>query len=1032
MRKLLYLVLLSIGLASFHFAKAQTPTVSGAVTAQNDNAPLQYVTVTNSTTNKRAVTNAQGIYTIEAVKGHRLVFTYVGYQPVEQTVGDGKVINVKMTATQGQMGEVVVTAYGINRNKKSLGYSTSTVQGEEVAQTQREGFIQGLAGRVPGLSVNATSGNPGASQQIVLRGIVSLDGDNSPLIVVDGLPIDNSIFNQTAMVSNGTNRNNDYSNRALDINPADIESYTILKGPEATALYGNLGASGAIVITTKKAKAGRGSVTYNNSFRWEKQTRFPDVQQVYSQGVSNGVFSGATRSFFGPRYADSLPIYDNIHNFFKTGFTQKHNVAFEGGNEGFTYRWANEFTDNEGTIPNTKYTRLSSRLTGTANISPILNVTTTFNYINVANRKANRGDRGYLIALLTFPSRYDVREYQDQLGNRKLNTADIFSETDNPFWDVYKNLNEDKTNRILANSNITLKPNRWLTVRGTFGADLSTTNGILVYHGQSYRGSGSSATPTKGRIETYEQIVTILNGSLTATADHKFGNFNNTYILGTNFTDNKYNTDAQLGEQMYDPNFYSINNTLPTTQRNKLSINRFRGMGAFAQAVLGYKTIAYLTLSGRMDAASRLMPNNPYFFYPAASFAFNFSDLESFKNLSWLTYGKLRASYAYTGKEPRSSYITRSRLVPQGSTGGGFAFDVTGGNENLGPEFSKNFETGFELRFLKSRIGIDFTYYRLHSFDQIINPRFSYGSGYIIKWMNGGEIQNKGFEIQLTGAPIRKPNFNWDVTLNFTLNRGKVLNVAEDLPEYYNSDTWLQNGVRGSVYPGSSTGAMGGWVFDRNTAGDILISTTNGLPLLKNSTDFYDIGDRTPKYLLGFVNRLNYKNLNLSFLFDLRRGGDVYNATEYTLYTQGLSLKTLDRETPRVVTGVLKDGLENSSNPTRNTIAVTPYYSSAYYSSTTNGVAPEMFVEKNINAFRLRDVTLQYYFPKKVIAGAKFIQDLSVFVTATDVFLITNYSGIDPDSNGTTPGTGGLGGYGIDIGNMGRPLGLNVGMRIKL
>ena len=225
---------------------------------------------------------------------------------------------------------------------------------------------------------------------------------------------------------------------------------------------------------------------------------------------------------------------------------------------------------------------------------------------------------------------------------------------------------------------------------------------------------------------------------------------------------------------------------------------------------------------------------------------------------------------------------------------------------------------------------------------------------------------------------------------------------------------------------------MGGWVFDRNTAGDILINPANGLPYLKNSTDFYDIGDRTPKYLLGLVNRLTYKNLNVSFLFDFRRGGDVYNATEYTLYTQGLSLKTLDRETPRVVKGVFRDGLENTNTPTRNNIAVTPYYFSSYYTSTTNGIAPEMFVEKDVNAFRLRDITLQYYFPKKTFNRAKFIQDLSVFVTATDVFLLTNYSGIDPDSNGTTPGTGGLGGYGIDIGNMGRPLGFNVGMRVKL
>lgn len=1033
MRKTLRLLIATLLLLPCQYLSAQQRTVSGTVMGAQDNTPLVGVTVQNKTTKQTVLTNAAGFFTIAGEKGQTLVVTYVGFTTQEVKVGDASIVNVKLQSTDKQMGEVVVTAYGINRAKKSLGYSTPTVAGEDVTNTQRESFIGGLAGRVPGLSVNATSGNPGASTQIILRGIVSLDGDNSPLIVIDGLPIDNSIMTGGTLVGNRNNRDQDFSNRALDINPADIESYTILKGPEATALYGNLGASGAIVITTKKAKAGVGAITYNNSFRFEKQLNFPEVQQKYSQGVSNGVFSGATRSFFGPAYTEGLPIYDNIDAFFKTGFAHKHNLAMEGGKDGFSYRWSNEFSDNTGTIPNTRYTRFSSRISGSAVISPILSVTTSMNYINTFNRKANKGDRGFLMALLSFPSRFDVKEYQDQFGNRKLNTSDIYGETDNPFWDVYKNLNEDKVNRFLANSTITLKPTRWLTVAGTLGADLSTTNGILVYHAQSYKGSGSSATPTGGRIEVYEQVARILNGSLTATARHKFGSFDNTYIIGGNFNDYNYNTHAQLGEKMYDQNFYSINNTLPTTHRTKNTINRFRGMGAFAQAVLGYKSLLYLTLTGRMDGASRLMPSTPYFFYPASSVAFNFTDLEAFKPLTWLTSGKLRASFAYTGKEPRTSYVTKPRLLPQGSTGGGFAYDITtGGNDKLKAEYSENFETGIELQFFKNRFGIDFTWYRLHAKDQIIAPRLSYGTGFVIKYMNGGEVINKGVELQLTGAPIRNRDFNWDVVVNFTLNRGTVGKVAEELPEYYNSDTWLQNGIRGSVYPGSSTGSIGGWVYARNKRGDVLINPTNGLPYLKNDQEWSDIGDRTPDFLVGFVNKFSYKNFNLSFLIDLRKGGDVYNATQYTLYTTGLSTKTLDREVPRVVKGVFRDGLEETDNPTVNNIAVTPYYSSAYYSSTTNGVAPEQFVEKDVNALRMRDITLSYYVPQKALTRVKFIKDLSVFVTATDVFLITNYSGIDPDSNGTTPATGGLGGYGIDIGNMGRPLGVNFGLRVKL
>lgn len=1033
MRKVFRLLPIAVFLLMTLQLFAQERTVSGTVLAQEENAPLEGVTVTNMQTAKSTTTNSRGSFSLQATKGNILSFSFVGYGGFNVTISDASTYTIRLTNAGKQLEQVVVTAHGITRTKPSLGYSTPTVAGDEVSRTQRESFINGLAGRVPGLQVNSTSGQPGASSQIVLRGVVSLDGDNQPLIVVDGLPIDNSTFNQTASVVEGTNRRQDYSNRGIDINPADIESYTILKGPEATALYGNMGASGAIIITTKKAKSAKGSITYNNSFRVETITRFPEIQTVYNQG-SNGVYSNVVnaagnRTYFGPKYNANTPLFNNVANFFQTGFTQKHNLAFEGGANGYTYRWANEYTDQEGTIPNTFFKRLSSRITTSAVLSPKLNLSSTFNYINTKNRKANKGDRGYLISLLNYPSDYDVRNYQDSAGNRILTTSSIFAEGDNPFWDVYKNLNEDETNRFLANTNVTFRPWPWLNIRGAFAADISATNGISVYHGQSYLGSGSASSPRKGILETYEQLNRILNGSLTASATHKFKDFNNTYIIGSNFNDYRYQTDAQRGESMYDPNFYSINNTLPTTHRTKLSVNRYRNFGVFAQSVLGYKTLAYLTLTGRMDAASRLMPNNPYFFYPAASFAFNFSDLETFKQYKWLTTGKLRASYAYTGKEPRFSYITRSRLGPQTTTGGGFAYGSTGGNTILAPEFTKNFEMGTDLFFLKSRIGIDFTWYRMRSVDQISAPRLSYGTGYILKYINGGEVTNKGVEIQLTGKPIRTKDFDWNVTFNFTKNVGTVDAVPGELPEFYVSDTWLANGVRGSSFKGSSTGSLGGFKYARNNKGDILIDPAIGRPILQSTTDYLPMGDRTPNFTIGFVNSFRYKNFDLSFLLDFRKGGDVYNATAYTLYTLGLSTKTLDREVPRVVPGVLRDGLENSENPTRNNITVVPYYSNGYYNT---NLATEMFVEKDINWLRLRDLTLQYTLPRSALGKQKVITDFSLFVTGTDLFLITNYSGVDPDSNGNTPGVGGLGGYGIDFGNVGRPAGINFGLRMKL
>jgi ferric enterobactin receptor len=1028
MKKKLLLIFLGCFLLFLH-SFAQQKTIKGKVTSFEDGQTIPGASVRIKGTGTATQTNLNGTYSVAAKTGDILVFSFIGYTPQEILVRAVTTVDVVLKPDANALNEVVVTAYGVDRDKKSLGYSTPVVKGDEVSATQRNDFFGGLQGRVPGLSINSTNGNPGASAQIVLRGFVSISGDNNALIVVDGVPINNNTLNQTReLVSAAANRDQDYSNRGMDINPNDIETYTIMKGPEATAMYGSAGASGAILITTKKGKSGRGSIAYNNSFRVERVNKFPEVQTVYNSG-SGGVYDGTSSNLLGPAFPAGTQLYDNINQFFQTGFTQKHNLAFEGGTDAFTYRWSNEYSDTKGTIPTTRYTRFSSRLTGTAVISPILKLTTTFNYINSSNDKSNKGPNGTLIELMRFSSAWDINDYQDAFGNRKLHLANIFLEFDNPLWDVNKNINNDKTNRVLANTNLEFTPIKWLKVNGIVGADVSATDGIQVAHAQSFKGSGSSTSPTGGRILTYRQLAKVFNGSLTASARHSFGDFNNTYIVGGTFNDFNSTTDSQQGTNMFDPNFYSINNTLPTTQRALRYTNRYRNVGAFAQAVLGYKTLLYLTLSGRIDGASRLMPNNPYFAYPSASLAFNFTDLKVVKDgLPWLSSGKLRSSYALTGKEPWREYSTGTNYEAKRSTGGGFAYSYYGGNPDLKPEKSKNFEVGTELQFLNNRLGLDLNYYSLISEDQIINPRLSYGTGFILKMMNGGSVRNRGIEMQLTGTPVQSKDFAWNVTTNFTLNRGKVLSLSSDLPELYESDTWVVGNIRSGVIPGYSTTALTGTRFPRNINGDILISPTTGLPQLPNDV-FYVIADRTPKFNVGLVNNFRYKSWNLQFLWDLRYGGDVANGTEYASYVKGLSTKTLDRETPRVIAGVLADGLQNTANPTRNTIAVTPYNSSTYY---TTNVEPEMFIERNIKTLRLRDVTLGYDFSPALIKRIGFVQSLGAFITVTDAVLFTNYSGGDPESNANTPGTGGIGGFGIDYGNTGKPIGMNIGIRIKL
>ncbi|WP_246001505.1 SusC/RagA family TonB-linked outer membrane protein [Mucilaginibacter gracilis] len=1015
--------------------------VKGKVTDERDGSPMPGVTIRLKGSSIVAVSNGSGDYSITAKAGQIMVFTFIGYVTKEVTVGTSAGYNVKLQESAGTLNEVVVTAYGIPRDKKSLGYSTPIVKGDEVSETQREDFFGGLQGRVPGLSINSTNGAPGASAQIVLRGFTSISGDNNALIVVDGVPINNTTLNQNNLVTNGANSAQDYSNRAMDINPYDIETYTIMKGPEATALYGSAGSGGAILITTKKGKAGAGSVTYTNSFRESVVNKFPEIQQVYNSGTTGGVFSSSTSSFFGPKFVAGTQIYDNIHNFYQHGYAQKHNVALQGGTDKFTYYWSNEYSDTKGTIPTTTYTRFSSRLTGSAVISPLLKVTTTMNYVNTNNNKTNKANNGTLEELMRFPSDYDITNYQDANGNRVLHLASIYSEYDNPLWDVNKDPSYDKGDRFIGNVNLLLTPNNWFSINGIFGTDVAATNGTQVYNGQSYKGSGSATAPTLGSILNYQDLTKIYNGSVVATAKTKMGkSFSGTYIAGATFSDFTDNVNSQYGTHFGDPNFYSINNTLVTTRNAATTLTRYRSVGTFVQAVLGYKSLVYVTLTERVDGSSKLSASYnantgstavsyPFFSYPAASMAFNFTELKQVQNaLPFVNYGKLRVSYAETGKEPGKPYLKGTVYTAASTTGGGYAVGLNGGNSDLSPERTKNFETGIELQFLNNRLGLDFNYYTLRSEGQIILPRLSYISGFVLEYLNGGIVRHNGVEVQITANPIKSAKFNWNTILNFSHDKGTVVSIANQLPELYDSDTQIVGTIRSAVAPGYSIGTITGPRFDKNNAGQTLINPSTGLPTISD-VNYYPIGDRTPKFNASLNNTFSYKSVSLSFLWDLRYGGDVVNGTEYEAYTKGISVKTLDREVPRIITGVLNDGFQNTNHPTPNNIAIIPYSNSSYY---TTNVSPEMFVEHNIKTLRLRDVTLRYNFPQSTLARLGFVKSLGVFFTVTDAILITNYSGMDPESNATNASSGGIGGYGIDYGNVGKPISYNIGLSVKL
>lgn len=1027
MKKKLLMLFLGIFLTAIH-VMAQQVTVTGKITSSEDGLPIPGASVKIKGTAIAVQTSTTGTYSIKTKAGDVLQFVYLGLITQERTVGSSTVIDVALNSDTNKLNEVVVTAQGIERTKRSLGYDAQTLGGAEIAGSQRENFINALQGRVAGITVTPTNGTPGASSSIIIRGAVSLDGDNQPLFVIDGLPISNNTFSEYNLVGQGTfNRQNDYGNRGMDINPEDIESLTILKGPEAAALYGTQGASGAVVITTKKAKAGKATVAYNNVFKFDNAYRFPDVQTVYGGGAG-GIFDEEirTRTYFGARYPEKFQRYDNLGAFYKTGFTQRHNASVAGGTEALSVRSSVSYTKQNGVIEGTDFNSINARLTGTSKISSKISMNGSFNLISSKTNKTFKGEASPMISVLTWPVIDDIRNRYTSTGARRTITGSLSAELDNPLWAMENNPNWDKLSRIIGNYGIDYKPLSWLNISLKAGVDIYTMQGLSGYHPEAYRANVASTAYVGGGLNTFSENKILYNGTFVVNAKKTFGKFSPRLTLGYDINDDRDQTTAQFGTRFYQSGFFSMNNTDPTTQRVQFSDIYKRKMGAFAQAELGYADMLYLTLTGRQDFSSTLSPGDVGFFYPATALSFVFTELPVFKNISWLSEGKFRASWGQGGKDSRYAYIKKTRLIAQTTTGGGFATDVTLGNPDLEAEFTTTTDLGMDLSFLKNRLSMNFSYYFTKSDGQITAPRLSYATGAILAYINSGVIKNRGFELTVKGTPILKKDFSWDITANVTRQRGEIKSLPGDQETFYVSDSWLADNVRKQYFVGNSVSALAGNDYLRNKNGQTLINPVNGMPI--KDTNFTPMGDAAPDFGLGVNNSFTYKNFNLNFLVDIRKGGDIYNATEAYLYARGMSKLSLDREEPRIIAGVMRDGLENSDNPTANNIVVIPYITTSYYSTFYN---VRDFIEKDINWVRLKEVTLRYNLPKTLFTSSKVFKTASIFATGTDLLLISNYKGVDPSVNGLSAASGGTGGTGIDFGSFGLPktysFGINVG-----
>ncbi|HXJ44380.1 MAG TPA: SusC/RagA family TonB-linked outer membrane protein, partial [Bryobacteraceae bacterium] len=815
-----------------------TGIIRGRISDAATGTPLVGVAVRVDGTTIGALTGEDGTYTITgAPAGARILTTRrLGYAPQRLAVTVPEAGDVTRDFALGKvattLNDVVVTALGQTAQQRSLGTAQQSVQGAVIAETQRENFVNALQGRIAGVNVTSTSGVPGASSSITIRGISSISSSNQPLMIIDGLPMDNKTLNTNVLAADApgsvtafNNRGLDFTNRAADVNPEDIESMTVLKGPEAAALYGIDAANGAIVITTKRGKVG-GGFQYDNSFRIESTRAEPATQHEFGpSGVGSTTFL-----YFGAPYPANTTFFDNVKGFFRTAQTQKHNLAFSGAaaDNRLNYRLSTGITNQQGVIPGSDYRRVNLTGASQGQVTRWLSADLSMNYSYTNNDQVFKGDAGPLLGLLVWPATDNASDWLTPAGTRRrITTLGQGLEVDNPYFNISKNKINGKNNRLLATLGMTVTPFAWGSVKTILGTDNYTNQNLILRHPESTYGFSNG-----GILDIADDITRNLNmQTLLNFNGHSLTHgLSISGLLGNAVSDSKSTVDAAQGTKFLDPNFVSINNTNIRTSRTSIAQRRL--VSAFGQMVLDYNKYLYLNVTGRNDWTSTIPQGANSFFYPSISSSFVFSD--AFPSIGRHMTGKLRAAYAEVGKDARP-YAYRPSLEFKTTSYGGYGYGFTGPNLDLKPEFARSYEFGTEMSFLQDRLGIDFTTYRKQTKDQIVNDiRGSYGTGFILFNLNGAVTRNQGVEISLRGTPVVRDNFTWDFLANYEHSTGKVLALPHALPESYVSDTWLVGNVRNGVSPGMSTMSLTGWYYLRDTVPGrhkILIDPTSGLPL---------------------------------------------------------------------------------------------------------------------------------------------------------------------------------------------------------
>jgi TonB-linked SusC/RagA family outer membrane protein len=996
--------------------------VTGTVINAEDNLPLPGVSVVEQGTQVGTITDVDGNYAI-TVSGDDavLLFSFVGMNPREEVVQGRSVIDLSLTSAYLDLDEVVVTAVGITRTEKSLGYKVSTVDNEQLNTVRETSVLNSLSGKVSGVRINQQSGTVGGSSKIIIRGANSLGGNNQPIFVVNGMPIDNTFFEADNLsgTNNSITGNVDVGNRASDISPDDIESISVLKGAAATALYGARAKNGAIIITTKRGKKGGTQVQINSTYRWDTPLKLPNLQTEYAQG-SFGKYDIRNLNGWGPAISDvqdqkfinflgdsvTLQAYpDNLKNFYNTGFTAINSIGISGGDETSDYRIG--FTNNiqDGIVPQSEFMKNSVNLNVGRNFSDKFSARANVNYIKSGSsgRPAQGSNNSNILTsrINSIPITVNIEDVRDnwidEFGNQISLDGDRTQ--NNPYWIINKNKFSNEVERMIGSVELNYRLAPWLNLSNRVGTD---------FYNEYRRQVTAKGTlgNVDGSFSTYNLYNKVFNNDLMATAEFDVGNnINLKIIAGHNLYEREIRRTYVFGQDIVMADLYRFGNTKSTSPDNYYSQKRL--MGVYGDIGFSYKNFWFVNITGRNDWSSTLPVENNSYFYPSVSSSFIFTELLPANSV--LSFGKLRASWANVGsdEEPYQldfQYTAANTYFVQFSLTGVFphggVVGVTGPRifptPDLQPQNASTVELGADLRFFNNRIGVDFTYYNALTTNQIISIDIPRSTGYFSKNVNVGAVRNAGYEADLHLALIRKSNgVNWNLDLNFNQNKQVVEELAEGLSEYQLSGGW--SGLQIKAAPEEEYGLYGtGW--KRNDDGEIIINPYTGLREIEPNQR---LGDIYPDWIMGVNNSFSYKGLSLNFLVDIRQGGVFYSGTVGNLRTGGMAAETAEnREGSFIDDGVLEiieviDG-EEVTTYVDNDVPVQSMYDFWNQYSAISNTEGNVF---DASYVKLREVRLSYNLPSSLLSKT-FISGIRVGVEGRNLAILSDHvPHVDPELN---------------------------------